>query len=261
MGITITSPRIRGGVSRIKVIDNPDAATNVVRIGKKVSNWAVGITIAPRERPTHDITIDSFVEAGWESLHIFAEPDVVIDEKHSHFPITKRNRKFGAWQNWFTALKNLVDFYPEADCYGIIQDDVIFCKGVKKFLEKTLWPAPDVGVCSVFTPSHYTNEVAGWYKNNRGGKLWMAQTYFFPPEGAISCLNHPRCVKWKKDRQIDNAVGFWSRSTKMYPYYFSPSLAQHIGHASTLWSKGNKANGRRSASDFVGQDYDIGHGL
>ena len=261
MGIKITTPRIRKGVSRTKVIDNPDGATNVVRIGKKVSNWAVGITIAPRERPTHNTTIDSFIEAGWDSIHIFAEPGVVIDDKHSHFPITQRKEKFGAWKNWFTALKNLVEFYPDADCYGIIQDDVIFCKGIRKFLEATLWPAPDVGVCSVFTPSHYTNEVAGWYKNNRGGKLWMAQTYFFPPEGAISCLNHPRCVEWKKDRQIDNAVGFWARSTKMYPYYFSPSLAQHIGHASTLWSKNNKANGRRAASDFVGQDYDIGHGL
>ena len=257
MGVKITSPRFRAGISRMELLEDKNQVTSLIRAGKKIRNWAVGITIAPRERPTHTTTIDSFIEAGWDKIHIFSEPGVVLEDRHSTMPITTRDSKYGAWKNWFTALKNLVDLYPAADCYGLIQDDVIFCRGIKKFLEKTLWPSQDVGVCSIFTPSHYTKDTAGWYKNNRGGKLWMAQTYFFPPKAARSCINHPRLVNWKKDRQIDNAVGFWARDTKMYPYYFSPSLAQHIGHASTLWNKNNKANGRRAASDFLGQDYDI----
>ena len=259
MGIRITRPRKREGVSGTK--QKEEQPTNIVRAGDPVSNWAIGMTVAPRVKPTHETTIDSFLEAGWDSLHIFAEPDVKIGKQHSNLPITQRKEKMGAWKNWYLALQNLVKLYPDADCYGIIQDDVVFCRGLRRFLEATLWPANDVGVCSVFTPSHYTKERAGWYKNNRGGTLWMAQTYFFTPDSARNCINHPRCKNWTKDKQIDNVVGFWAKATKLYPYYFSPSLAQHIGHSSTLWNTRNKANGRRAASDFVGQDYDIGHGL
>ena len=239
----------------------PQKPTKKIRAGNPVSNWAVGITIAPRKDPTHTKTIDSFIEAGWDSINIFAEPGVKFSERHKLMPIIQREEKMGAWTNWFTALKDLIRLYPDADCYGIIQDDVVFCRGLRKFLEAVLWPADDVGVCSVFTPSHYTQDLAGWYKNDRAGKLWMAQTYFFPPDSAKSCVAHKRCKNWKKEKQIDNVVGFWSRATKRYPYYFSPSLAQHIGHTSTIWSENSTANGRRAASDFVGQDYDIGHGL
>jgi hypothetical protein len=99
----------------------------------------------------------------------------------------------------------------------------------------------------------------------------MAQTYFFPPDSARNCATHKICTGWKKDRQIDNIVGRWANHAEQYPYYFSPSLAQHVGDTSTLWNKNNQAAGRRAAKDFVGEyfnayefakhdyDFDYGH--
>ena len=84
----------------------------------------------------------------------------------------------------------------------------------------------------------------------------MAQTYFFPPDSARDCATHRICRTWKKDRQIDNIVGRWAKHQSQVPYYFSPSLAQHVGDTSTLWNKHNQAAGRRAASDFVGEDFD-----
>ena len=235
-----------------------DMATkpSVESYGKPIENWAVGITIAPRQIENYTHTIDSFLDAGWNSIHMFVEPDVKVADKHKHLPLTQRKTKLGAWKNWLTSLNDLIEFYPNADCYGLIQDDIIFCRGAKKFLEYTLWPAQDVGVCSVFTPSHYTRENPGWYKTNKKGKLWMAQTYFFPPDSARNCATHPICVDWTKEKQIDNVVGRWADYSEQYPYYFSPSLVQHVGDTSTLWGSRNRAKGRRAATDFVGECFD-----
>jgi len=232
-----------------------DMATepSVESYGKAIENWAVGITVAPRKTENHTYTIDSFLNAGWDSIHLFFEPKVKVSDKHKNLPITQRKTKLGAWKNWLTSLNDLIELYPNADCYGLIQDDVIFCKGTREFLEHTLWPAKDVGVCSVFTPTHYTRKNPGWYKTNKKGTLWMAQTYFFPPDSTRNCANHKICTGWKKDRQIDNIVGRWANHVKQYPYYFSPSLAQHVGDTSTLWNKNNQAAGRRAAKDFVGE--------
>tara|TARA_R110000824_G_scaffold211640_15_gene397588 strand:+ start:71 stop:868 length:798 start_codon:yes stop_codon:yes gene_type:complete len=250
MGRRITGP------TRVVVPPKDLPSTKVV--GKKIDKWAVGVTIAAREEQTYNITIDSFLSAGWDSIHLFCEPDVIVTENSSHFPRTYRKEKQGAWSNWFNSLNDLIDTYPDADCYGLIQDDVVFCKGLRKFMEDTLWPSEDTGVCSVFVPSHYTRNMPGWYKTNRGFKLWMAQTFFFTPEAARSCVNYEFCKKWDKEKQIDNVVGRWANETKQYPYYFSPSLAQHVGNTSTIWSKGNRAAGKRAASDFVGEEYDLG---
>ena len=233
-------------------------------ISPKVENWAIGITVSPRPNKTeyHTRTIDSVIKAGWNAPHLFAEPEINIEDRHLSLPRTDRKKVYGCWKNWFEGLKELVETYPDADCYGMIQDDVVFCRGVRIFLEKALWPNTDVGLVSVFTPSHYSETKPGFYRRNYSGKLWMAQTFFFPPGRAKSCISHKVCTGHKGDRNIDNIVGRWLNRIKCPPYYFSPSLAQHIGETSTLWDNSlNQAEGRKSAKDFVGEDYNIAHGM
>lgn len=232
------------------------------RTGPRVKNWAVGITIAPREEEYHTRTVDSVIASGWESPHLFVEPGTELEDRHLSLNITQRKEKYGCWKNWFSALRELLETYPEADCYGLIQDDVVFCKGVRLFLENVLWPTPDTGVASVFTPSHYTGGTPGFYRRNFSGKLWMAQTFFFPPSVARDCIEHKICVRHKGEKNIDNIVGRWLNAIDCPPYYFSPSLAQHVGEKSTLWNnKYNQARGRKAAKDFVGEHYDISHGM
>jgi hypothetical protein len=231
-------------------------------LGPRISKWAVGITIAPREKEYHAQTIDSVIRAGWKLPHLFLEPGVKLEKRHELLPLTKRTEKHGCWKNWFEGLKDLIKIYPDAGCYGMIQDDVIFCKGVRVFLEHVLWPSDDLGFVSVFTPSHYTSERPGFYKRNKNGKLWMAQTFFFPPSKARKCVRHKIISGHTGDKNIDNIVGRWAFHSKSPPYYFVPSLAQHIGVKSTIWSNDrDQARGRKSASDFVGEDHDLSCGM
>ena len=231
------------------------------KLGQSVNDWAVGITIAPRDEKYYSKTIDSVMKAGWESPILFTEPNVELCEPHKELKNIKRNERYGAWKNFCSSLQDLVEMYPAADAYFMIQDDVIFCKGVRLFLENNLWPDERTGFVSVFTPSHYTAKPTGFYKRNMGGALWMAQTIIMPPDSARNFLQHPVKTGHNGDRNIDNRLGLWASREKRYPWYFCPSLAQHIGSVSTLWTSGaNQAAGRKSASDFVGEDYDVGVG-
>ena len=43
-----------------------------------VSTWMIGVTTAPRETPTLRRCIESLKAAGWDDLHLFAEPATEI---------------------------------------------------------------------------------------------------------------------------------------------------------------------------------------
>lgn len=220
-----------------------------------VKTWAIGVTIAPRKQPTHDQTLDYIKEAGWDDVHLFTEPDVDLAERHRHLTRTTRPERFYAWKNWFTALRELYETYPGRDAYGIIQDDVLLCKNIRGFLEHELWPSEDCGVASVYCPSHYERERSGWYSRDTGLKLRPALTFFFPPAAVESILSHPSTVGWPRRKNIDNAVGLWARETRKLPYFFTPSLAQHIGETSTIVFF-KKLKGKRVSDQFVGDNFD-----
>ena len=224
-----------------------------------IKNWAVGMTLAPRSKPTHNPTLQSAKDTGFDNIHLFIEdPDKVeIDKKFKKYPRTLRNPPLGAWKNWITSLEELYETYPDQDAYVMLQDDVSFCKNIKKFLEKSLWVDSyrNTGVISVYCPSHYEREIPGWYKRNVGLNLRPALTFIFPPESVESVLRYFKKNPWKRKANIDNAIGQWARHTKRLPYFFSPSLAQHVGHSSAI-SPWKKIAGKRKSKQFVGEDFD-----
>jgi hypothetical protein len=220
-----------------------------------VRQWALGVTIAPRRQPTHDETLDHIRAAGWDDFHLFTEPDVELAARHDGLPRTRRPTRYYAWKNWFAALGELWERYPGRDAYGIIQDDVLLCRNIRAFLEEQLWPADDCGVASVYCPSHYERDAPGWYARDTGLRLRPALTFFFPPASVESILAHPTTKGWPRRKNIDNAVGLWARETRRLPYFFSPSLAQHVGETSTIVFF-KKLRGKRISDRFVGDDFD-----
>ena len=221
-----------------------------------IREWAVGVTVAPRQNPTFEQCYESFLRAGFKP-HIFKEPDVHIDPRFFKYGVTARSQRLGAWKNWLTSLFELRKRKPNADVYAIFQDDVILCKNIKRYLECELWPSPFTAFVSVFTPNHYKGR-STWNPIDQGLNLWMAQTFFFSPYAVDSILRHPSVVNWGGDKNIDSKIGEWAQQIGMYPYYHTPSLGQHIGHDSTIWNGANEvpALGDRSASDFVGINFD-----
>ena len=217
----------------------------------------MAMTLSPRKKSTHNETLRSAKLAGFDDIHLFMDGKVEVDDEFSHYPVTIREPKLGAWKNWITTLKDLYELYPERDAYAIFQDDVSFCKNVKKFAEKTLWANSErhMGVASFYSPSHYERPIPGWYKRNVGLTLRPAVTFVFSPECVESVLRYFKKNPWKRKQNIDNAIGQWGKHTKRYPYFFSPSLCQHTGHTSVI-SPWKSIKGKRKSYKYVGEDFD-----
>jgi hypothetical protein len=231
-----------------------------------VKNWAIGLTTAPRKKSTIARTIKSFCSAGWsaDSIQVFAEPDSPIPDSLSGNLITTRATKLGAWPNWLLALTELTLREPHADAYLMVQDDAVFCKGLRTYLEKNLWPSNRLGVVSLHTASHFAREyVSGFFPATVGWGAWGAMGYVFPNAAARALMRDPLVVNHRNRGRgeglcnVDSVVGEWCQRSGLDFYMHAPSLCQHIGFTSTLW-KNNSLEGRRSASDFPGEETDIG---
>jgi hypothetical protein len=217
------------------------------------------MTTAPREKPTLTTSLNSLTEAGWSDVRLFAEPESVVPREFCDLPINWRAGKLGAFANWHLAFTELFLRAPDADAYLLCQDDVIFAKGLRDFLEVRLWPNPTVGVVSVYAagrrsqrePAGFALAAAGW--DTRG-----ALALIFPNAslkaflGHPLVMRHPRRARGEGTCHIDALVGEWCRRTGLGFYEHAPSLAQHIGDTSTL-VPGLANHGHRRAEVFTSQ--------
>ncbi|MCH8048436.1 MAG: hypothetical protein IID44_32475, partial [Planctomycetes bacterium] len=122
---------------------------------RTVVSWAVGVATAPRAEPTLARTLDSLAAAGWEHPRLFVEPGSEIPPRFADLPRSDRDEPLGAFANWYLALAELVMRSPRAEAYFMVQDDVVFARGVRPFLERALWPAANCGAVSIYCPSNY----------------------------------------------------------------------------------------------------------
>jgi hypothetical protein len=125
-----------------------------------------------------------------------------------------------------------------------------------------LWPSTDAGVVSIYCPSIYAvGQPRGFHLEDRGWRNWTAQALIFSNPAArgfiadLGVVNHRHHGRREGMRNIDCVVGHWCRQAGRPFYVHAPSLAQHVGEASTLYPRAT-ASGRRSSSTFVGEDFD-----
>lgn len=216
-----------------------------------MKDWSVGMMLAPRGGESYfERTLSSVKEAGWEDLTVFAEPESppVLNQT-----VVKRPSKLGNWLNFRQSLIDMYSEDSEKKYYMLIEDDVVFSKNVRQFLDIALWPS-NTGVCSIYSPSHYeTFERVGW-NNHSGTTMWGAVTMIFSNKSLQCFINHYNNIEWNSDQNCDNAVGRWCERTEQNAYFFSPSLVQHVGVKSSLGDK--RYHRRRYSSLFVGEDFD-----
>lgn len=84
---------------------------------------------SPRPKPTLKRTLDSLNAAQLGPVEVFED-----------------NPKTCQLNAYFSALQNLIERKPCADAYLVVEDDVVFCQGVRDYLEKTLWPSSELEI-------------------------------------------------------------------------------------------------------------------
>lgn len=222
-------------------------------------NWAVGVTTAPRRVPTVDQCLTSMAQAGWGIPRLFIEPGDASSPSLSSFSevaTTRRANTMGAFPNWYLGLSELYLREPHADAYLISQDDGIFAKGVKDYLESKLWPAARIGVVSLYCPSHeHVEGSVGFLEIDRGWGAWGAVAYVFSNPGLRSLLsdavvlNHRHHGPSDGLRNIDAVVGSWCQRNQLPYFVHVPTLVQHVGATSTVKKQG-RLKGSRIAVSF-----------
>lgn len=229
-----------------------------------VEKWAVGLTTAPRRRSTLATTLRSLAAAGWKQPTVFAEPGTRIANTFRDLKIVRRQETLGAWPNFLLGLHELVLSMPDADAYFMVQDDAVFVGKLREDPEASLWPHSHTGVVSLHTPSHQVPEEAdreGFFPRKVGWAAWGAMAFVFSNASARAMLRHPAVVNHRSRgtgdglRNVDSVVGHWCHLAGLEYYLHCPSLTQHIGLTTTLWSR-DSLEGRRSSSDFPGEDFD-----
>lgn len=224
----------------------------------KVSRWSVGITTAPRKMPTLKRMLDSLANAGWTSARLFAEPGSRVPDGLDELSVTCRESTFGAWSNWFLGLSELYQREPQADAYLMLQDDVVFCRSLRSYLETVLWPAETIGVVSLYNPTRCDSEQT--FKCSRPGGLPGALALCFPNFSVRLLLGDPDVIAHRRGARngtklIDLVVGEWAERHGLASYLHFPSLTQHIGKTTTIWPS-SEDNVTRQARGFVGEEFD-----
>jgi hypothetical protein len=172
--------------------------------------------------------------AGWSEVELF--DDV---------------RQAGAWINWLGGLRALVDGHVDADALMMVQDDAIFCRGLRAHLDRTLWPDAEVALCSPYCPAPYRRPGPGWHEERRGWYLVGAICWVLPRESARSLLADLDGTI--AERQIDARVGLWATTAGRSVWYHTPSLVQHTGCGNSALGDQSTSSIRRAA-DFIGEE-------
>jgi hypothetical protein len=221
------------------------------RCGPEVKEWAVGVTTAPRRRPTLELCLDSIVRAGWPEPRIFLDGTAPLPPRYGHLPLTWREEAIGAFPAWHLALVELLLQQPKADAYLLLQDDVILYdrECLREYLEAALWPGERPAIISLFYTGLDTRP--GWRPMQEGWQ-WGAQGFVFPPDVARRLAADGDFARsWlaasaERHVAIPEALWRWVLETGTDVWYANPSLTQHIGNTSTIWMDSACASGRRA---------------
>lgn len=228
-----------------------------------VRRWAVGVTTAPRRTPTLARCLQSLQVAGWNEVRLFAEPESILPQPSSDLCVTWRESILGAWPNYYLGLAELYFRNPEADAYFMLEDDVIFCKNLRPYLEKTLWPQSKAAYFSLYEPLGLGGTVAGFQALPDLEQLPGALAVIFPNASARMLLADAQVVNYRRTSlgggcaETDWVVSRWAKRTQLPEMIHIPSLAQHVGDTTTIGPVAQDSFVRQSNS-FVGETFDAG---
>lgn len=225
--------------------------------------WAVAVTTAPRKECTLIQCLESLSACGWEPF-VCAEPNSTT----TNYPTIQNSTKLGIWRNWINSVRECLK--TDAEVIMTVQDDSLFHPDSKDYVESIMWPAPDCGFISLYTPKHYTIRKDKTMRSVGVNKivtrsLWGACALVWPRNVLEKIIVHPLIDNWvgappkSGNKQVienrrknpetiansDTAIGKLMNRHKLTMWFVDPSPVQHIARYSTI-SHGDNT-GRRNA--------------
>ena len=229
------------------------------RVGQ-VTQWAVGVTTAPRRSPTLAPCLRSLIDAGWSQLQLFIDGEVEIPPEFASLARTIRVPAAGARQSYFLAVVELLQRFPEAQAVMLVQDDAYWPGHLpmREYLEQCLWPGSEPGLVSAWCCTDDTASEAGWHERTSPWKFG-AVVFIFSREAAEKFVQDPLIQQACSSRPenhsggISMLIGDWAARVGVPVHFPTPSLVQHLGEVSTIWEN-SRAVGVRRASRFLGDE-------
>ena len=223
------------------------------RFGGKVSQWAVGVTTSPRREATLDTCIESLRRAGWEQPRLFVDAGAQVSAELQSFVETWHARRLGAWPNFLLSLSELVLRSPDADAFMMVQDDAYFydADNLREYMESVLWPAETPGIVSLYSTDANDARFAGWHADSY---RWLngGLAFIFSADAAIRFLTDSNILSFRKLNPVggtvnlDLLIGRWAEKERIPIMYPVPSLVQHFGNTTTIWTGEDNSDLRRA---------------
>jgi len=205
---------------------------------------ATVVLTAPRPVATLDRTLKSLRASGWSADDGCGGGVGIYDDGDCS----------GHFSAYMRALQYAVRRDAKADAYFIVEDDVVFCRGLRQYVRRTLWPGPveQIALCSPYCPRAYRQERPGWNaaQSHRGHYLAGSQAWMFPSQAARAIL--AEVAPLDTIHNADWEIGKWAAETGRQIWYHTPSLAQHEGIGNSALGD-NTVNDIRQAADFIGE--------
>ena len=225
----------------------------------KPITWATAITTVPSRTELFNRTLESLKSAGFDSPNLVSydgslNTDSLIAAGCNTITTHCPNVKTAG--NWILTAIELYLRNPISTYYLIVQDDVVFSRNVRNYLECCKYP--ESGYWNLYTfPQNQKlcpKNKTGWYKSNQRG--FGACALAFNRETLIRLFTHQHLYDRATDpkrghKAIDGGIVTALKKCGYQEYIHNPSLVQHIGLQSSMANKQHP-----QAISFRGEQFD-----
>lgn len=239
---------------------------------QQTPTWAVGLTtFLGRKDTTLPRTLSSLARAGWEEPTVFVDGGTLKDWSDFSLPV-RIHPKTHAYGNWWLGMQELYIRNPTADRYLMVQDDVIFVRGLRDYLNVARWPGKGYLNLYTFPQNGKLAKGEGFFRASTEHRGLGALALVFDQVSIVELLSSKHMIEkfrpvhvetgaskakpWRATKAIDGGVVEAMNQIGMSEWCHMPSLVQHIGGKSN-GEKSSIGNGSNpDAPSFPGEDYD-----
>lgn len=199
-------------------------------------NWQVAIKTSNRKWQMLTETVKSIRASGWADDLI-----LISTEKNWEPPVIENtevvwNRhQRGPWPHFVSMAKKLMAHQYEADYYLLCEDDVTLSSGLRPYLDKSLpeFENAPAGVFSLYCDRKMASVTKGlywcWVPSDQSTYGSVALVM----RRDVLTLVTEATYDMENVREADTKLGEWLQSYHLQWLVHRPSLAQHVGMAST----------------------------